>query len=238
MIDIHTHVIPFIDDGSSSIESSINMLKKSIEKGVTDIICTPHYRKGLYETKKSEILSNFEKLKLAAKKENLKINLYLGQEVRYNENTKNQLITNELLSINHTNYVLLEFSYKTNTDIAEVAYDYSIKGLIPIIAHVERYSYIKSIDQIMEIKASGGLIQVNASTVIGRSGLKAKSFVKKLIKHNLVDFIASDIHENREYNLKEAYIYITKKFGSLVADNLFNNNATKLITKEDIEIAS
>lgn len=238
MIDIHTHVIPFVDDGASSMEASVSMIKKAITAGVTDLICTPHYRKKMFETKKTDIITNFEKLKQELARQKLKINLYLGQEIKYDGNTRKQIIENELLTINNTGYVLLEFSYKTDTDISEITYDYSIKGLIPIIAHIERYSYIKNIEQVLDIKQCGGLIQVNASTILGKNGLRSKKFAKKLIKHNLVDFVASDIHENREYNLREAYLYITKKFGSVVANSIFKNNATKLVTKEDIEIAS
>lgn len=238
MIDVHTHVIPFVDDGSSSIEASISMIKLAIASGVTDLICTPHYRKNMFETSKQDIIANFIKLKEQVKKENLNVNLYLGQEIKYDKKTKIQILDNELLTINNLNYVLLEFSYNKDTDISEITYEYSLKGLKPIIAHIERYSYIKTIEDVLEIRNNGGLIQVNASTILGKHGLKAKRFVKKLIKNNLVDFIASDIHENREYNLKEAYIYVDKKFGKDVADNIFNNNATKLIVEEEQEVAS
>lgn len=238
MIDIHTHVIPFVDDGSASMDASIAMIKKAINDGVTDLVCTPHYRKRMFETTKREIEQNFISLKNEITKQNLKINLYLGQEIKYDSDIKKQIIENKLLTINNTNYILLEFSSKSDTDISEVAYDYSIKGYIPIIAHIERYSYINDLNQIEEIKQNGGLIQINASTIIGKNGIRAKKFAKKLIKQNLIDFVASDIHENREYNLKEAYLYIVKKFGKTIADDIFKNNATSLIKEENIEIAS
>ena len=238
MIDVHTHVIPFVDDGSTSMEASILLIKKAIDDGVTDLICTPHYRKNMFEPKKLDIITNFMKLKEHIKKENLNINLYLGQEIKYDKNSKTRILENELLTVNNLNYVLLEFSYDKDTDISEITYEYSIKGLIPIIAHIERYSYIKNLEQVLEIKNSGALIQVNASAILGKHGMKIKKFVKKLIKNNLVDFVASDIHENREYNLKEAYLYIEKKFGKIIADNIFNNNAIRLIEGNEQEIAS
>ena len=125
MIDIHTHIIPYVDDGSTNISTSVIMIKKAIEQGVTDIICTPHYMRGVYGRDKNVIVANFLKLKETVKELNLPINIYLGQEIKYNKDVKDKLLDDKLLYINDTRYILLEFSLSNKIDISE--------GLTPLI---------------------------------------------------------------------------------------------------------
>ena len=93
MIDIHTHIIPYVDDGSTNISTSVIMIKKAIEQGVTDIICTPHYMRGVYGRDKNVIVANFLKLKETVKELNLPINIYLGQEIKYNKDVISGKVT-------------------------------------------------------------------------------------------------------------------------------------------------
>lgn len=232
MIDIHSHVISNVDDGSSSIDASINLLKDAINEGVTDLICTPHYRHKMFETSIEDLKKQFEKLVLEAKKQNLPINLYLGQEI-YLRRPKalNEYFNNGLLmTMNNTNWLLLEFSYTNDIDISEVVYNAKLNGYNSIIAHIERYEYV-DLDQAIDIKNTGAMIQVNASSINGKYGFKTKRRVLKLIKNGLVDFVASDIHETRQNGMAKAYNLITKKFGSDVANRLFKENAKILINR-------
>ena len=234
MIDIHTHIIPYVDDGSTNISTSVIMIKKAIEQGVTDIICTPHYMRGVYGRDKNVIVANFLKLKETVKELNLPINIYLGQEIKYNKDVKDKLLDDKLLYINDTRYILLEFSLSNKIDISDVIYSYQLYNINPIVAHIERYDYI-TIDDIREIKLHNGLIQINATSIIGKEGFKKKRFVNKLIKEGLVDFIGSDIHEDRQYRIKDAYKYVCKKHGTDKADKLFKLNALMLIKENPQE---
>lgn len=231
MIDIHTHIIPYVDDGSTNISTSVIMIKKAIEQGVTDIICTPHYMRGVYGRDKDIIVTKFLELKKVIKELELPINIYLGQEIKYNSDVKTKLFENKLLYMNNTNYILLEFSLSNKTDISEIIYNYQLNNIKPIIAHIERYDYL-TLEDIREIKLHKGLIQVNASSIIGKEGFKKKRLVNKLIKENLVDFIGSDIHEDRTYLIKDAYKYVYKKHGEDIANKLFKLNALMLIEEE------
>jgi protein-tyrosine phosphatase len=124
--------------------------------------------------------------------------------------------------------VLVEFDYFKPIDATEVVYALIYDGFIPIVAHVERYVYI-SISDVLEIKSMGGLIQVNAGSLVGDVKGRLKRRVKKLIKLSLVDFIASDAHASRHNYLKSAYDYVNKKFGNETANKLFIENAKKII---------
>lgn len=225
MVDIHSHVIFGVDDGANSIEESIELIKSMISSGVTDLICTPHYRIGMFTTSFDIIENNFKVLCEEVKKQNLNINLYLGRETYFNKSIYDSL---NLFKINDKKIILLEFSYTNNPEIEEVLYNVKRLGYIAIIAHVERYSYL-SIDDIIELKSKNVYIQINASTIVGKLGINEKKKAFKLIKANVVDFIASDIHYNRSNYMSKAYDIIRKKFGQDTANKLFNTNAKFII---------
>jgi len=230
IIDIHSHIIPNVDDGSPNLETSIFLIEEQIKQGVTDIICTPHYRKGMFETSREDIVENFNLLKKEITNRNLNVSLYLGQETylrRYGSLEK-AIEINKIHTMNNTNYLLIEFSYTNELDLSEIVYTTKLKGYIPIIAHIERYEYV-GLEEAMEIVEAGGLIQVNASSVIGKHGGKIKKRVKKLLKNDLVSFIASDIHSNRKNYMQKAYQFICKKYSEQLANKLFFTNAMKMI---------
>lgn len=227
MIDIHSHVLPLVDDGSSSIENSIKMVKTAESQGVTDIILTPHYR-NKYQLLKDELQKIFEEFKKEVISHGLKINLYLGQEIFSVRGARGLLEEGKLLTLANSKYLLYELDYNFNGDITEVAYEYSRSGFIPIFAHIERYSSV-DIEDIILSKEMGALIQVNADGLIGNNGCKIKRKIKKLLKLDLVDFVASDCHENREYAMKKAYEKVAKKFGKERADKIFIKNQEKIL---------
>ena len=203
MIDIHTHIIPFVDDGSSSLEDSLAMVKHEISIGVDTIICTPHHIKHRYEKSVEEIKTNFNLLKAEVEKQNLPVKLLLGQEICYThrEDILSFLNEGKLLTLNNSKYVLLEFSFtREPEDITDIIYNFSIKGYKVIVAHVERYEWI-SLDKVVNLKNEGALIQINSGSLVGQTTWKEKRFVKKLLKRNLVDIIASDVHSFRKSTL-------------------------------------
>ena len=203
MIDIHTHIIPFVDDGSSSLEDSLAMVKHELDIGVDTIICTPHHIKHRYEKSVEEIKTNFNLLKAEVEKQNLPVKLLLGQEICYThrEDILSFLNEGKLLTLNNTKYVLLEFSFtREPEDITDIIYNFSIKGYKVIVAHIERYEWI-SLDKVVNLKNEGALIQINSGSLVGQTTWKEKRFVKKLLKRNLVDIIASDVHSFRKSTL-------------------------------------
>lgn len=237
MIDIHAHVIFAVDDGAKTIEESIKILEDAIEQGITDIICTPHFRFGMFETRSAKCIEQFHVLEEEVKKRGLNINLYLGREVYYTKKSASMVERKHLLHLNQTKNVLMEFSYNEYTEIADIVYNLKCKGYRAVIAHIERYNYIKDIEDVYEIKSMGALIQVNASTICNADGSKQRRTVFKYIKAGLVDFVASDIHFKRINYMKKAYMIIQKKFGKDVAEKLFCENAKFLIEESREEVA-
>ena len=230
MVDIHTHIIPFIDDGSKSIESSIRMLKEEIDKGVTDIIFTPHFRRGMFESTIKKNKEEFNNLVEIINKEKLNINVYLGQEIyiRNQDSFKKYLDHGYIMPLKNTKYFLLEINYFDDIDISEVSYNVKLLGYKTVIAHFERYNYATSRDA-SEVKNNDGLIQINASSICGAHGFKVKRRVMKLLKEDLVDFVSSDIHESRKNYFDKAYKILKKKFGEEYANKLCTENAKVLL---------
>lgn len=229
MTDIHSHIIPFVDDGSEDINQSIQMIKSAAENGVNNIVCTPHYRKP-FTRSVSSIKRYFEELKKAVKEAKIPINLYLGQEIYVDDETdESELIRNgTVLTVNDTDAVLIEFDFTIPCNAEEIVYRIKRAGYTPIIAHVERYKYL-SLEDVYGIKRCGGFIQVNASSLFGKPNGGNKRFVYKLFKEGFVDFVASDVHFGRENYLGKAYKKVKKKFGLDAAEVTFNENAKVLL---------
>ena len=207
MIDIHTHVIPNVDDGSPNLETSIAMIKHEIAIGVTEIIATPHHIYKRYEKSVEEIKSQFQLLKDEVEKQNLPVKLYLGQEICYShrEDILGMLKSGKLLTLNNTNKVLLEFSFHREPEgLLDIIYNFSIHGYEVIIAHVERYEWM-TIDKVIALKGEGALIQINSNSYLGLTTWKEKRFTKLLLKKGLVNYVASDTHSFRPSSLDKSY---------------------------------
>jgi len=224
VIDIHAHVLPFVDDGSPDVDSSLRLLAEAAESGVTDLFATPHYIKiRNYLSSQERNQSVFEQLVAEVKKKEIPIRLHLGNEIYYTYDTVRDLKNKIVIPLGTSNKVLLEFSMtEEDEDIAEAIHNMSALGYQAIIAHPERYPYVKWADFDV-MKRMHALIQINASSITGRYGLEAQKMVMKMIKNGLVDFVASDIHLFRPNHMKEAYDIVSKKFGKTTADAIFSN---------------
>ena len=230
MVDVHTHILPLVDDGSDCIEKSISLIKNLVAGGVSKIILTPHYKRGVYEVEREELIEKFNSFTAEVKTRGIDVQLYLGSEVYCDNNVYSLLEQKKVLTINGTNYLLIEFDYFDYSDILDYSYNIVKMGYIPVIAHIERYSYL-DVNTLIELKGLGALMQVNASSIIGEHGKKFQKQVLTAIKSGLVNFVGTDVHSNRESSLSSAYKIVSKKFGNKVADDLFKNNA-KIFFKE------
>ena len=194
-VDIHSHILYGIDDGSKSLEESIEIIKQHIEMGFKDIILTPHYiENSKYETKNKEKKKLLETLKKKLKKQNIKINLYLGNEVFVNNTL--EIDKEKIEKLNNSKYLLIEFPMgEKPKNINNIIYELKIQGIIPVIAHPERYTFVQEHPNIVdEWVEEGALLQSNYGSIVGVYGESAKKAVKKLLKKNIIANLATDIH--------------------------------------------
>ena len=239
MIDIHTHIIYDVDDGSDTIEESVAILKSAVLNGVTDIVLTPHYIEPT-EYNKEKVLNNFKQLKQEAEKQNIQVKLYLGNEIAMYGNVLQILSQTDIASLANSKYVLIEFPMNIDVDyVSDTIYEMRIKGLVPIIAHPERCEcFRRHYDRIVEAVEEGALIQCNTGSILGVYGNTAKKIVKKLLKDGLIHFFATDTHStkyNRYDTLDRAEAEIEKMIGKYEKNKLFVYNARKVLINQNIE---
>ncbi len=198
MIDIHTHILHGVDDGCKTLNESISMLKSAVEGGVTEIFLTPHYRptKG-YVASCETIQKKFKELQKEVSKLRLPIKLFLGREIDEMENLDQFIKGSKCNTMNNSNYVLIDFGVR-EADIDEVVYELSLSGYKVIIAHIERYKYIKDFKVFDSLKKKGALFQVNVSSIYNPKNRETKRKVQYLKRKGFIDFISSDSHRNGE----------------------------------------
>ena len=226
MVDMHSHVLPFVDDGSTTIEESLKMLELEASNDVSKIVFTPHYKQNIYDTPFDEVKKVYEDFKKTASERGVNLDLYLGQEIYCTNKIYDLLKEGKVSTINGTKCLLIEFNYYDEQDIADYVYNLKTMGYIPIIAHIERYIYLDW-NNLFDLKQLGALLQVNASSIIGEEGKTIRRRVLKVIKQGLVDFVGSDVHCDRGLPIKSAYKIVQKTAGTEIANNVFRNNAIK-----------
>ena len=235
MIDFHSHILPNIDDGATSMEESLRLIKEAKQAGFTKIISTSHYIEEYYESDEKER----KELLNITNKNFQDIELYLGNEI-YLTNQMVQLLNDKKAStINNSRYVLFELPMNSKPLTAkETVYRLIENGYTPIIAHPERYSYVQeNPEYVEELWEMGALFQSNYGSVIGIYGKKAEKAVKKLLKEDLIHFLGSDVH--RENQIYPKMPKIMKKLNKIISqkkiEELTTINPQKVLDNQEIE---
>ena len=231
MVDIHCHLLYGVDDGATSFKVSSIMLDEAAAQGITDIILTPHYRKGMFPYNNENIANNYETIKKVADSNGIK--LYLGCEYHADSDMIQYLQAGRVRTLAGTDYVLVEYSHdSTYLQVRNSLEELISNGYIPVIAHAERYRIIqKDPGTAGQFREMGAKIQLNADSILGIDGSLPRRVCKRLLKNSLADIVASDSHGtlSRKCNISECRKYITKKYGEYYAEKLFVLNPGKII---------
>ena len=224
MTDIHSHIIYGVDDGSKSIEESLEILEKMKDVGFTDVICTPHFIEDTeYSSENKEKLVKLDALKDAIEYTNLGINVYLGNEGFINDNVVENIKGGKIYPLNNTKYVLIEFPLHNKLmNINDVLFEITHQGYIPIIAHPERYdAFKKDYKLVKALKEDGYLFQCNYSSILGNYGSEAKKLFKRLLKDHYVDYLGTDIHHSTRTFTLDHFPKILKKITKYAGEDYF-----------------
>lgn len=239
MIDIHSHLLFGLDDGSSDIKESIRMAHEAYSSGFTDIICTPHYNKFNFPHFPKETLSKkLQALQEELKKINCPLKLHLGNEVYLDDTIETSLADNLFYSLADSKYVLIEFPMNIEyAMIDNLIFSILNSGKKPILAHPERYLYIQeNNNKIYNYVDLGVLLQSNFGSILSLYNSKAKKTIKFLLKEHLISFISSDAHRSSSIytNIESAKQKILKKISKEEFDTLTYINPQKILFNEDI----
>lgn len=236
--DIHCHMLPHVDDGSHSTSMSRDMLRIAYKNGIRHVVLTPHYMIGRFELTREEIYDQYRLFVAKVEQDFPEIKFFFGREIFFGEEIMELLQDNIISTMNDTDYTLIEFHpTATASYIAQSLYKVENAGYTPILAHVERYpDLFKNVKMIEQIIESGAYIQVNASSVTGKMGNAVKRHIIKLMKKDLIHFVATDAHSNRTRGpyLDECVRYIEKKLGSDYVRRLLIDNPEKMLNNEYI----
>lgn len=217
MIDIHSHILPGVDDGAKTEEDSIAMAKAAVEQGISTIIATPHHRNRRFDNYKEEIVTNVAILNDLLKERNIPLTVVPGQEVRIYGEILEDFKKGEIQTLYQSKYILIEFPMGEVPQYAEkLLYDLQVAGLFPVIAHPERnQELLENPDRMYELIRNGALSQITAASLVGKFGKEIEQFSHQLIESNLTHFIASDAHNTstRGFLLKEAYDLVKDVYG-------------------------
>lgn len=237
-IDIHSHILPQIDDGAENFNVSMKMLRTAYGDGIKTIIVTPHYKPGRHNADPERICFLMDKLCREAKREEMDVELYPGNEFYYHDGIFGELERNRACAMAGSAYVLIEFSPMERFEyIRSGLYEALAHGWRPILAHAERYSAILGkTEHVEELIRLGSFIQVNAGSILGKTGMGARQFTKNLLKEHLVHFVATDAHDEKKRKpvLSDCGKYIRRRYGEAYAESLFYGNPIHIIKNEYI----
>lgn len=228
IIDIHSHILPGVDDGAKTEQDSINMGIAAVEEGITKIVATPHHKNRTYDNYKGEIIYHVSVLNDLMAANNIPLTILPGQEVRIYGEVLEDYEKGEILTVHQSKYVLIEFPTSSVPKYAnKLFYDIQLAGLIPVIVHPERNrELLESPDLMYELIRNGALSQVTAASLVGKFGKQIGKFSQELIEYNLTHFIASDAHNTttRGFHLRDAFEYVKKEYGIDMYYQLLENS--------------
>ena len=241
MVDIHTHIMPGVDDGSDSLEESLSMIRQAYESGTDTMVMTPHYlnkSQCRFDASKAQLESFGSRLKEECQKQGLKVSLYQGAE--HFGVTEIGRIADEggIIPINNSRYVLIEFDFED--DYQRVSYVLSQLmsfRFVPIIAHPERYVFLcENPSNAYNLLERGCLLQVNKGSPLGKYGPEAQRMSKWLLDNHLVHFVASDCHSpyQRTPEMQQTHEMLTYRLGLSYVNRIFNENPLKVIKNETV----
>lgn len=231
--DIHTHVLPGADDGAQDVAEALKLVRMAWGNGTRTMFFTPHYRGRFKNTPPMWHRENFDIFCQLVHSELPDMRLFLGNEIHYEADVSEKLFQGDIMTLNNSRYVLLEFSPASrHSQIVRGVSEILGCGFIPIIAHAERYDGFQSSPTIArEVTGMGALIQLNADSIMGKCGYQTKNLCHNLLKDECVHFIASDAHDitKRPPLLRDCFLTIRKKYAEEYAARVFYENAQAVI---------
>lgn len=214
--DVHSHVVPGVDDGAPDMEAALEMVRGMHDLGYSGMVVTPHIMSDLYPNRRKTLEPPFEALQLAVKAEGIEMQLRLAAEYLLDQELLENISKNDVMSfpcieipsgIQRT-MLLIEFGFHHPPEealVKEVMFAAQTRGLTPLLAHCERYPYLHDDPNLLETWHSrGGWMSVNAASLAGAYGPAVRDMAKQCMDRGWVSFLCSDAHGMRHVKALEA----------------------------------
>lgn len=234
MVDIHSHILPGLDDGSRSLEESVAMIRMAAEGGTTDIVATPHASRQ-YSFDPTMVRQKAAELQAAA----VDVRIYTGCDFHLSfDNIQDAIAHPRKYTINGKQYLLVEFpDMVTFNTTPRIFGELRRAGIVPIITHPERNAFLQEkTDEMAQWVEDGAYIQITGQSFLGMFGRRARDSALELMKRRLVHFIASDAHDltHRTTRLRESFAFVADRYGNALAELVFRENPAAVITGEPL----
>lgn len=238
IFDIHSHILPGVDDGSKDADETKRMLQIAVEEGIDAIVATPHFVCGMSEKQTQKRKELYDSIRRWWQQKEPDKEFYLGNELFYSESLVDALEEGIALTMNGTRYVLVEFPIYVEFPYVEKAIQsLQYAGYIPIVAHVERYDYLQDRGKIQRLVDMGAYMQVNVSSIVGGHGIIAQHRVVRYLKAGLIHFVASDSHGSRvrKPEMRQCVAYLERKIGVKKTHQILEKNPEKMLKGEELD---
>ncbi|WP_373034182.1 tyrosine-protein phosphatase [Sulfurovum sp.] len=223
-IDLHSHFIPGIDDGSQSMDESLSLLRAMETLGYKKVITTPHIMVDVYKNTPKIIKEGLASLREAAKAEGIELEIEAGAEYYLDEGFYDHLHSGEVMSINDK-YLLFETSYASKPlQLEEMIFEILATGYIPLMAHPERYRYIRDpLKEYSRFKELGVLFQLDLNSLGGHYGKDAQKNAEILSENGMIDFLGSDVHHLKQTQFLDD-VFNSEKYAKVWENNTILNH--------------
>lgn len=239
MIDIHTHILPGLDDGASNYDDTLDMARAAYAEGITTIIATPHHANGTYVNQASDVLRHTQSVNDKLRENGIPVAIAAGQEIRVHDDLLDAWHRSELLPLASSKYVLLEMpSSRIPKAMEEIIHELRIMKLKPIIAHPERNAeVVQHPERLAELVELGAFTQVTSHSLLGGFGKRIEQSAWTLLKRGSIHLVSSDAHhvERRGFRMREAYSFIERTMGEQWVHYL-QSNARHVVEDKPFEV--
>lgn len=236
--DIHSHILPGVDDGSKNMEMTLQMADAAYEQGVRNMIATPHYYPGHKNESKKEIEKVYKETVSAISRKYKDFTLLLGNEIYYKAEIIELLKKKEIFTLADTRYILIEFSTTADYRYLYNAVQQCVNnGYYPVLAHIERYQCLyKNEKKVAELINAGAYIQTNAENYRKGLFLPGRNYCMKLVQSGMVHFLGSDCHNmtERKPDFGKAVDYLEQKIDKKALERLVTENPMQLLENKCI----
>lgn len=234
MIDLHSHILPGMDDGARDLEESLRMADLAVRSGVTAMVATPHCAGDRTE----EVRESLAYLRAGLRSNRIPLKVYAGMEIFGAPNTAQMLQSGQLLTLAGSRYPLIEFDFESDGEPETQVLQRVIQaGYVPLVAHPERYRYVRENPELINLwKRMGCLFQVNRGSLLGRFGPGARAMALELTGRGFATVVASDAHSAsmRTPWMGDIWEQLSRRFSPSAAVWLLRDNPRRILKNEQI----
>lgn len=234
MIDIHSHILPELDDGAENLQQALDMARLAVDSGVRIMVATPHCS----EDRRAQVRASANMLREALREQGVPLRLFIGMEIFGTEETAWLLRAGRLFTLNNSRYPLIEFDFDSDgTEETRILTEVAEMGYRPVVAHPERYEFIQQDRKLVNRwKKMGCLFQINRGSLFGRFGTEAQETASELIRRGFATAVASDAHSPylRTPWMTDAWEQLEKKYSAAAPQWLLWENPRRILKNQEI----